>query len=114
MPNSTAGSGQSAYDTILSRLLSSSPSSSRSEDDLKQQPPTGPFDREKAIRRMLYRSKQRGWLELDLLVGLWAQENLHRLPDDLLMELDKFLTEENPDMFKVRGLPLPLTHTQTE
>lgn len=53
---------------------------------------------------MLYRSKQRGWLELDLLVGLWAQENVRKLPDDLLIAFDQFLTEENPEMFKVRGL----------
>jgi hypothetical protein len=28
------------------------------------------------VGRLLYRAKQRGFLEMDLLVGLWAQANL--------------------------------------
>ena len=31
------------------------------------------------VGRLLYRAKQRGFLEMDLLVGLWAQANLPRM-----------------------------------
>ena len=27
-------------------------------------------------KRLVYRSKQRGWLEVDLLLGTWASENV--------------------------------------
>src|SRR3546814_3921500 len=30
-------------------------------------------------KRLVYRSKQRGWLEVDLLLGSWAADNAHRL-----------------------------------
>ena len=36
--------------------------------------------RQKAlVNALLYRSKQRGFLEMDLLVGLWAEQHLPRL-----------------------------------
>ena len=31
------------------------------------------------INKLTYRSKQRGFLELDLLMGLWAEENIPRM-----------------------------------
>ena len=35
------------------------------------------FDEHDATRRrLLYRSKQRGWLEMDLMLGGWARDNL--------------------------------------
>ncbi|CAG9467709.1 unnamed protein product [Pedinophyceae sp. YPF-701] len=49
---------------------------------------------------MLYRSKQRGFLELDLLVGKWAERNLDELPEDELIDMENLLAEENPDLWK--------------
>ena len=57
-------------------------------------------NRENVRRRLLYRSQQRGWLELDIVMGEWAERNLKSLNDDELTEYSKLLDEENPDLFK--------------
>ena len=31
-------------------------------------------------RRLLYRSKQRGWLEMDIMLGNWVRANCHFTP----------------------------------
>jgi succinate dehydrogenase flavin-adding protein (antitoxin of CptAB toxin-antitoxin module) len=36
------------------------------------------------VNKLLYRSRQRGFLELDLLVGLWAEQELPRMPLPML------------------------------
>lgn len=60
-------------------------------------------------RRLIYRAKQRGWLEADILVGSWARENVPRLNDDELTQLETILQEETIDLFNfVSGKdPLP-------
>lgn len=42
-------------------------------------------------RRMLYRCKQRGHLELDLILGKWAEENIEKLDDKKLKSLIEVL-----------------------
>lgn len=37
--------------------------------------------------RILYRSRQRGYLELDLLLGKWAEDNINNLDENRLQEL---------------------------
>lgn len=56
--------------------------------------------RRKVLNRMLYRSRQRGYLELDLLLGQWAEKNLPTLDDHTLQALADLLEEENPDLWK--------------
>ncbi len=60
-------------------------------------------------KRMIYRSKQRGWLEVDLLLGSWAEINVPKLSAKELDEYDIVLREETIDVYNyVSGKdPLP-------
>jgi hypothetical protein len=56
-------------------------------------PPTRPslhisHTNTQTMRKLMYRAKQRGWLELDLVVGLWAEENLPRMTPEMLADFD--------------------------
>ena len=51
-------------------------------------------------KQLLYRSKQRGWLELDLIMGTWAERNLGRLSEDELQQYEAVVRRENPDLMK--------------
>eukprot|EP00916_Digyalum_oweni_P014405 GHVL01023643.1.p2 GENE.GHVL01023643.1~~GHVL01023643.1.p2 ORF type:complete len:108 (+),score=19.30 GHVL01023643.1:43-366(+) len=55
------------------------------------------YSRQKAI---LYRSGQRGWLELDEILGNFAKRYVYDLNEDEIVEFEKILNYENPDMFK--------------
>lgn len=49
---------------------------------------------------MLYRCRQRGLLELDLIIGVWAEENIAKLNAEELDELERIIDLENPDLLK--------------
>jgi succinate dehydrogenase assembly factor 2 len=48
---------------------------------------------------MIYRSKQRGWLEADILMGSWAVQNVPNLTTLQLDEYETILNEETIDIF---------------
>jgi succinate dehydrogenase flavin-adding protein (antitoxin of CptAB toxin-antitoxin module) len=50
--------------------------------------------------RILYRSRQRGYLELDLLLGKWAENNAAHLNEKRLQDLVDLLEQENPDLWQ--------------
>ncbi|GJP54815.1 hypothetical protein CLOM_g13853 [Closterium sp. NIES-68] len=52
------------------------------------------------LNRLRYRSRQRGYLELDLLLGKWVDEHLPSLDDPQLRALARLMDEESPDLFK--------------
>jgi succinate dehydrogenase flavin-adding protein (antitoxin of CptAB toxin-antitoxin module) len=66
-------------------------------------PPDGLDTRRK---RLVYRSKQRGWLEVDLLLGTWASENVHQLTGDELDQYENFVNMETIDIYNVITLRL--------
>jgi succinate dehydrogenase flavin-adding protein (antitoxin of CptAB toxin-antitoxin module) len=52
-------------------------------------------------RSLLYRSKQRGWLELDLILGSWAEKNLASLSNADLIHYETLINKaENPDLMQ--------------
>ncbi|ETV99511.1 hypothetical protein, variant [Aphanomyces invadans] len=50
-------------------------------------------------KRVIYRSRQRGWLEVDLLMGRWASENVWTLTADELQQYEDILNRETIDIF---------------
>jgi succinate dehydrogenase flavin-adding protein (antitoxin of CptAB toxin-antitoxin module) len=57
-------------------------------------------------KRLVYRSKQRGWLEVDLLLGTWASENVPHLSSDELDQFEAFVNMETIDIYNVITLRL--------
>lgn len=60
-------------------------------------------------KRLIYRSKQRGWLEVDILMGSWAAKNVPHLTTEEMDDYEAILNEETIDIFNfVSGKdPLP-------
>lgn len=56
--------------------------------------------RRKILNRLLYRSRQRGYLELDLLLGKWAESHLADMDDNMLAAMAHVLDQETPDLWK--------------
>lgn len=59
-------------------------------------------------KRLIYRSKQRGWLEVDLLLGTWAHENVPLLTEAELDEYEAFVNLETIDIYNVITLRLDI------
>lgn len=57
-------------------------------------------------KRLVYRSKQRGWLEVDLLLGTWANENVPSLNMDELDQFEDFVNLETIDIYNIITLRL--------
>lgn len=57
-------------------------------------------------KRLIYRAKQRGWLEVDVLLGAWASENVPQLTGDELDQFEDFVNMETIDIYNVITLRL--------
>ena len=53
----------------------------------------------------MYRSKQRGWLEVDLLLGTWAEENVASLTDEEAEQYEAILNLETIDIYNLLVKP---------
>lgn len=50
-------------------------------------------------KKLLYRSKQRGWLEVDLILGSWATNNINKLSCLELKNYEKFLNKDTTEIY---------------
>jgi succinate dehydrogenase flavin-adding protein (antitoxin of CptAB toxin-antitoxin module) len=57
-------------------------------------------------KRLVYRSKQRGWLEVDLFLGTWASDFVYTLNEEELDEFENFVNMETIDIYNVITLRL--------
>mmetsp|Transcript_25401 Transcript_25401/g.47738 ORF Transcript_25401/g.47738 Transcript_25401/m.47738 type:complete len:207 (+) Transcript_25401:34-654(+) len=55
-------------------------------------------------KRLIYRSKQRGWLEVDVLLGTWAHQNVPNLSPTQLDEFEALVNEETIDIYNLLTL----------
>lgn len=63
-------------------------------------------DLETRQKRLVYRSKQRGWLEVDLLLGTWAVDFVHTLNEKDLDDYETFVNMDTIDIYNVVTLRL--------
>lgn len=52
-------------------------------------------------KKLLYRSKQRGWLEVDIILGSWASDNLSKLDKISLLKYEKILNCDTTHLFDI-------------
>lgn len=46
----------------------------------------------------MYRCKQRGWLEVDILLGNWAVQKVPHLQEGDLLNIERLLDADTPDV----------------
>ena len=64
-------------------------------------------EKRRSINKILYRSRQRGLLELDLLIGKWASENVPRMDGQAMEHYTQILDEVSAtklNRFEVRSI----------
>ena len=52
-------------------------------------------------KRIIYRSKQRGWLEVDLMLGRFAERHVMEMSDEELDAYEQILSQETIDIFNI-------------
>jgi len=68
-------------------------------------------EQETRFKKLLYHSQQRGWLELDLIIGSWVKRNKDSLitNEESMNLIEGICAEENSDLMRwlCEGRPLP-------
>ena len=57
-------------------------------------------------KRLIWRSKQRGWLEVDMLMGSWAVENVPSLTKEEIDQYENLINLETLELFNVVSKPM--------
>lgn len=97
MPRMSGGGGFVAgSSTPRMRCASTTGTTTMSNDDASEDQSR----RRARVNRALYRAKQRGFLELDIMVGTWAETALVDADEGFLDAFEEVLDEENPELFK--------------
>jgi succinate dehydrogenase assembly factor 2 len=66
-------------------------------------------------KRLIYRAKQRGWLEVDLLLGTWANQNVTALSPTELDDFEAFVNMDTIDIYNIVTLRMDVPlELQTE
>jgi succinate dehydrogenase assembly factor 2 len=66
-------------------------------------------------KRLIYRAKQRGWLEVDLLLGTWANQNVAALSPTELDDFEAFVNMDTIDIYNIVTLRMDVPlELQTE
>ena len=96
---SRSSSASSALFSTSSSSTSSPPSSDDKPHHHQDHLHLGDADGRAHIIALLYRARQRGFLELDLLLGGWASRHAAALDARGRAALEELLEWENPDLF---------------
>lgn len=66
-------------------------------------------NRDQMIKKLLYQSCNRGCKETDLIIGLFARENLEKMNDNDLLTFEKILQQNDADLYDwyVGKKPIP-------
>lgn len=59
-------------------------------------------------KRLIYRAKQRGWLEVDVLLGTWAHKNVPTLTPLQLDEFESLVNTDTIDIYNILTLRSPI------
>jgi succinate dehydrogenase assembly factor 2 len=59
-------------------------------------------------KRLIYRAKQRGWLEVDVLLGTWAHHNVPKLDDKALDEFEALVNTDTIEIYNLLTLRTPI------
>lgn len=59
-------------------------------------------------KRLIYRAKQRGWLEVDLLLGTYACENVNTMNIEQLNQFEDFINYETIDIYNIMTLRIDI------
>ena len=86
-PPSTAQLQQQQTEQQYSRHQQQ-PAQQQQADHLRAVQADPALRRKVLVNRLLYRSRQRGFLEMDLLVGIWAEKQVPVMSEDMLRQFE--------------------------
>ena len=101
--------GKPIYDKIYERHVRPvqlKDLSAQNLQELAADHPSADLELEVRRKRLIYRSKQRGWLEVDVLLGTWACDYVPTLTTDELDQFEEFVNMETIDIYNVITLRL--------